>query len=116
MFLVCQVHTVSSYNTKGWGDGSSFLSQFAHLDESFLDSSVVGHGNDFLIKIGPITKRGRGEEKFEICVYTHTYIYQKLDGDPYRITPISIVRPGLETSLRSAIIVDVWRKISFEIA
>ena len=34
-------------------------------------------------------KRGRGEEKFEICVYTH--IYQKLDGDPYRTTPISVV-------------------------
>ena len=51
-------------------------------------------------------KRGRGEEKFEICVCTHTYIYiyQKLDGEPYRSTPISVVRPGLEASLRSAII------------
>ena len=46
-------------------------------------------------------KRGRGEEKFEIfvCVHTHLYIYQKLDGDPYRTTPISVVRPGLELSL-----------------
>ena len=47
-------------------------------------------------------KRGRGEEKFEICVYTHLYIYiyiyiyiPKLDGEPYRTTPISVVRPGL---------------------
>ena len=50
----------------------AFSSWFGHLHESFLDSSVVGHGNDFLIKVGPIMKRGRGEEKFEICVCTHT--------------------------------------------
>ena len=53
-------------------------------------------------------KRGRGEEKFEICVYTHITKYldiyiPKLDGEPYRITPVSVVRPGLEASLRSAI-------------
>ena len=36
-------------------------------------------------------------------IYIYIYINQKLDGDPYRTTPISFVRPGLEASLRSAI-------------
>ena len=45
-------------------------------------------------------KHGPGEEKFEICVYTHLDIY--IPEDPYRTTPISVVRPGLEASLRSA--------------
>ena len=52
-------------------------------------------------------KRGHGEEKFEIlCVriYIYIYIYQKLDGEPYRSTPISVVQPGLEASLHLAII------------
>ena len=33
----------------------------------------------------------------------YIYRYQKLDGEPYRTTPISVVRLGLEASLRSAI-------------
>ena len=56
-------------------------------------------------------KRGHGEEKFETCVYTHThlyiyiyiYIHQKLDGEPYRTTLISVLQPRLDALLRSAI-------------
>ena len=43
-------------------------------------------------------KHGDGEEKFKVCVYTrtrartHTHTHQKLDGEPYRTTPLSVVR------------------------
>ena len=49
-----------------------------------------------MFKVSPIIKCGRGKEKFEISVYTH--IYQ----EPYRTMLFSVVRPGLEASLRSA--------------
>ena len=76
----------------------TFSSPFGHLHESFLDSSdgkssssggqsssedhtsctvSVGasRSRKRIFKVGPIMERGRGEEKFEICVYIHTYIY-----------------------------------------
>ena len=60
-------------------------------------------------------KRGCGEKKFEICVcvrarHTRTHAHtppppphQELDGEHYRTTPLPVVQPGSETSLRSAI-------------
>ena len=50
MFLGCHIHTIPSYNTKdGVTEGhEAFSPPFGHLNESFLDSSVVGHGSDFL--------------------------------------------------------------------
>ena len=50
-------------------------------------------------------KRGRGEEKFEVRVYTRKYIiYTKSSVDClYRTTPLSVVRPELEALLCLAI-------------
>ena len=53
-----------------------------------------------MFKVSHIIKCGRGKEKFEISVYTHIYIY--IYQEPYRTMPFSVVRPGLEASLRSA--------------
>ena len=50
-FLACHDHVQSLATIQKDGATEvheSFSPPFGHLHESFLDSSVVGHGNDFL--------------------------------------------------------------------
>ena len=51
-----------------------------------------------IFEVGPRMKRGRGEETFEVRVYR----YNIVKNSPYMTTPLSVVRPGLEVSIRSA--------------